>query len=118
MGNWTALHIETHGVHNALAIHYGGGDRAIVINVGMDWRNTEPNVGENGCGAFWMPRCDPHRKTTVKQTLDKAPPRKSVPPNAVTFLLAIVRFLDRCRHAGSAASSPRRAATVGRRSVS
>jgi hypothetical protein len=65
-GLLAALRIETHGVHDALDSRYGGGDRAIVIDVGMDRLNTESNVGENGCGTFWMPRCDPHRKIALK----------------------------------------------------
>jgi hypothetical protein len=53
-GLLAALHIETHGVHDALDIRYGDGDRAIVFDVGMDRLDAEPNVGEKGCGAFRM----------------------------------------------------------------
>jgi hypothetical protein len=43
-GILAALHIETHGVHDALDIRYGDGDRAIVFDVGMNRLNTEPNA--------------------------------------------------------------------------
>jgi hypothetical protein len=78
-GLLAALHIETHGVHDALDIRYGDGDRAIVFDVGMDRLNTEPNARKKGSSAFWMPRCNPHRKITAKQTLDDAQAEKASP---------------------------------------
>jgi hypothetical protein len=74
-----ALHIETHGIHDALDTGYGSGNGAIIIDVGMDRLNAKLNVGEKGCGAFWMPRCDPHRKIALKQTLDNAVAEKASP---------------------------------------
>ena len=67
-GLLAALHIETHGVHDALDSRHGSGNGAIVIDVGMDRLDAEPNVGEKGSSAFWLPRCDPHRKIALKQT--------------------------------------------------
>src|SRR2546430_8606808 len=78
-GLLAALHIETHGVHDALDSRHGSGNGAIVIDVGMDRLDAEPNAGEKGSSAFWMPRCDPHRKIALKQTLDDAPTEKASP---------------------------------------
>ena len=54
-GLLAALHIETHGVHDALDSRYGSGNGAIIIDVGMDRFDAQPNVGEKGGGAFRMP---------------------------------------------------------------
>jgi hypothetical protein len=54
-GLLAALHIETHGIHDALDSRYGSGNGAIIIDVGMDRLDAEPNVGEKGGGAFRMP---------------------------------------------------------------
>jgi hypothetical protein len=54
-----ALHIETHGVYDALDSHHSSGNGAIIVDVGMDRLNAELNVGEKLCSALWMPRCAP-----------------------------------------------------------
>jgi hypothetical protein len=66
------LHIEAHGIHDAFGSGNGSGNGTIIIDVGMDRLNAELNVGEKRCSTFWMPRCDPNRKITLKQTLDDA----------------------------------------------
>jgi hypothetical protein len=54
----SVLYIEAHGIHDSLDSRYGSGHRAIIIDVGMDRFDAEPNVGKKGHSAFWMPRCD------------------------------------------------------------
>jgi hypothetical protein len=73
------LHIEAHGIHDAFDSGYGSGNGAIIIDVGMDRINTKLNVREKRCRAFWMPRCDPHRKIALKQTLDNVLAEKTSP---------------------------------------
>jgi hypothetical protein len=75
----SALHIETHGIHDAPDTRYGSGDGSIIIDVGMGRINAELNVGEVCCSAFWMPRCDPHRKIALQQMLDDALAEKASP---------------------------------------
>jgi hypothetical protein len=76
-GLLAALHIETHGVHDALNSRHGSGNGAIIIDVGMDRLDAEPNVGEKGFGAFRMPRRDSYRKFALEQMLDDVAAEKS-----------------------------------------
>jgi hypothetical protein len=78
-GLLAALHIETHGVHDALNSHHGSGNGAIIIDVGMDRLDAEPNVGEKGFGAFRMPRRDSYRKFAREQMLDDVAAEKASP---------------------------------------
>jgi hypothetical protein len=93
--------IETHDVHDALDSRHGSDNGAIIIDVGMDRLDTEPTVREKGCGAFWMPRCDPHRKIALKQTLDDAPTEKASPAEYGDFPSchrSIPRPMPSCRY--------------------
>jgi hypothetical protein len=72
-----ALAIEAHGIHDARDTRDGSCNGAIIVDVGMD--RLKLNVGEKRWNAFWMPRCDPHRKITLKQTLDDALAEKASP---------------------------------------
>jgi hypothetical protein len=76
-GLWPALHIEAHGIHDALDTRDGSGNGAIVIDVGLD--RVEMNVGKKRCNAFWMPHSYPDREITLKQTLDDALAEKASP---------------------------------------
>jgi hypothetical protein len=76
-GLWPALPIEAHGIQDALDTRDGSGNGAIIIDVGMD--RLELNVGEKRWNASWMPRCNPHRKIALKQTLDDALAEKASP---------------------------------------
>jgi len=78
-GLLAALHIETHGVHDALDSRHGSGNGAIIIDVGMDRLDAEPNVGEKGFGAFRMPRRDSYRKFALEQMLDDVAAEKASP---------------------------------------
>src|SRR5580700_6162441 len=78
-GLLAALHIETHGVHDALNSRHGSGNGAIIIDVGMDRLDAEPNVGEKGVGAFRMPRRDSYRKFALEQMLDDVAAEKASP---------------------------------------
>jgi hypothetical protein len=78
-GLLAALHIETHGVHDALNSRHGSGNGAIIIDVGMDRLDAEPNVGEKGFGAFRMPRRDSYRKFALEQMLDDVAAEKASP---------------------------------------
>ena len=55
--------------------------------------SVEVNGGETRCDAFRMPHRYPHRKITLKQTLDDALAEKASPAETVTFLHAIVMFV-------------------------
>src|SRR2546430_11395625 len=78
-GLLAALHIETHGVHDALNSRHGSGNGAIIIDVGMDRLDAQPDVGEKGFGAFRMPRRDSYRKFALEQMLDDVAAEKASP---------------------------------------
>src|SRR6202023_37006 len=78
-GLLAALHIETHGVHYALNSRHGSGNGAIIIDVGMDRLDAQPDVGEKGFGAFRMPRRDSYRKFALEQMLDDVAAEKASP---------------------------------------
>ena len=78
-GLLAALHIETHGVHDALNSRHGSGNGAIIIDVGMDRLDAQPNVGEKGFGAFRMPRRNSYRKFALEQMLDDVAAEKASP---------------------------------------
>jgi hypothetical protein len=78
-GLLATLHIETHGVHDALNSRHGSRNGAIIIDVGMDRLDAQPNVGEKGFGAIRMPRRDSYRKFALEQMLDDVAVEKASP---------------------------------------
>ncbi len=74
------LHIETHRIHDALDSRYGNGHGAIIIDVGMDRLDAEPNLWKKGYSAFWMPRCNSYRPIALEQMPDDAAAEKASPP--------------------------------------
>ena len=94
-----ALHIETHGVHDALNSRHGSGNGAIIIDIGMDLSMPSPTSGKrasvrSGCRDA---TCIENSHSSKCWTTWR--PRKPVPPNTVTFPRAIVPFPGRCRRA-------------------
>ena len=99
-GLLAALHIETHGVHDALNSRHGSGNGAIIIDVGMD--RTRCRAQRRGKGLRCVP--DAATRTRIENSHSSKcwttwRPRKPVPPNTVTFPRAIVPFPGRCRRA-------------------
>jgi hypothetical protein len=76
-GLWPSLRVRAHLIHDALDTRDGSGNRAIVIDVGLD--RVEVKSGEKRRNAFRMPHRFPYREITLKQTLDDAPAEKASP---------------------------------------
>jgi hypothetical protein len=74
-----ALHIETHGIHDAFDSRYGSGHGAIITDAGMDRLDAEPDVWKKGYSAFRMPRCDSYRPIALEQMPDDAAAEKARP---------------------------------------
>ena len=98
-GLLAALHIETHGVHDALNSRHGSGNGAIIIDVGMDNSMPSPTSGKRASvrsGCLDATRIENSHSSKCWTTWR---PRKPVPPNTVTFPRAIAPFPRRCRRA-------------------